>query len=421
MISIPNDSSNKTNCELVNFELESRLEEAIRKNNELQLRLEEAEETLNAIQNGEIDAVVTQGLEDSKIYTLEGADYLYRGLVQEMSEGVLTLTSDGTIFYSNAQFASYIKIPLEQITGHRLADFILPEDMKTFQTIFNAGLEGNGTGEINIKSVDGTIIPTIITIKTMKDFIYAVITDISEHKHHEELKKAQKELEESEIKYRSIINNLQDAYIRSDREGKIIMASPSAARMFKFNSPEEMIDKSVQSFYKNPDDRKFMLEELKNYGKIENNEFEGLRKDGTTFFASQNVQYHYYNQQINGTETSIHDITERKKAEEEILMRRRLLSAINKVFKESLEFETENEVIQKCLEVAENLTESKFGFYGEVTNEHLDICALSAFDSEIDEMARNSQFLKIMELSYDWETFLEEKSQIVNNPISGPD
>ena len=207
----------------------------------------------------------------------------------------------------------------------------------------------------------------------------------------------------------------------SDREGKIIMASPSAARMFKFNSPEEMIDKSVQSFYKNPDDRKFMLEELKNYGKIENNEFLGLRKDGTTFFASQNVQYHYYNQQINGTETSIHDITERKKAEEEILMRRRLLSAINKVFKESLEFETENEVIQKCLEVAENLTESKFGFYGEVTNEHLDICALSAFDSEIDEMARNSQFLKIMELSYDWETFLEEKSQIVNNPISGPD
>ena len=291
MISIPDDSTNKTNCELVNFELESRLEEAIRKNNELQLRLEEAEETLNAIQNGEIDAVVTQGLEDSKIYTLEGADYLYRGLVQEMNEGVLTLTSDGTIFYSNAQFASYIKMPLEQITGHRLADFILPEDMKTFQTIFNDGLEGNGTGEINIKSVDGTIIPTIITIKTLRDFIYAVITDISEHKHHEELKKAKNELEESEIKYRGIINNLQYAYIRSDREGKITMASPSAARMFKFNSPEEMIGKSVLSFYKNPDDRKYLLEELKKNDKIENNEFEGLRKDCTTFFASQNVQY----------------------------------------------------------------------------------------------------------------------------------
>ncbi len=199
MISIPDDSTNKTNCELVNFELESRLEEAIRKNNELQLRLEEAEETLNAIQNGEIDAVVTQGLEDSKIYTLEGADYLYRGLVQEMNEGVLTLTSDGTIFYSNAQFASYIKMPLEQITGHRLADFILPEDMKTFQTIFNDGLEGNGTGEINIKSVDGTIIPTIITIKTLRDFIYAVITDISEHKHHEELKKAKKNWKKAKL------------------------------------------------------------------------------------------------------------------------------------------------------------------------------------------------------------------------------
>ncbi len=196
-------------------------------------------------------------------------------------------------------------------------------------------------------------------------------------------------MEESEIKYRGIINNLQYAYIRSDREGKITMASPSAARMFKFNSPEEMIGKSVLSFYKNPDDRKYLLEELKKNDKIENNEFVGLRKDCTTFFASQNVQYHYYNQQINGTETSIHDITERKKAEEEILMRRRLLSAINKFFKESLEFETENEVIQKCLEVVENLTGSEFGFYGEITNGNLDICALSVPNTEINEITRN--------------------------------
>ena len=48
----------------------------IKENFELQSRLDEAEETLNAIQNGEIDAIVTpQGSDGPKVYTLESADY----------------------------------------------------------------------------------------------------------------------------------------------------------------------------------------------------------------------------------------------------------------------------------------------------------------------------------------------------------
>ena len=70
----------------------------------LQSRLEEAEETLFAIQNGEIDAIKTpQGSDGPKVYTLESADSLYRNLVQEMNEGVATLTIDGTIIYGNSQ------------------------------------------------------------------------------------------------------------------------------------------------------------------------------------------------------------------------------------------------------------------------------------------------------------------------------
>ena len=178
--------NNKTNDELV------------KEINELQLRLQEAEDTLTAIQNGEIDAIVTQGPRNPTVYTLKGADYLYRGLIQEMSEGVATLTSDCTIFYSNAQLSSLIQMPLEQISGQKLTDFILPKDLETFQSIFQAGLSGNGTGEITIRSVDGTLIPVMVSIKTLKDLgIYAVITNLSEHKHHEELKKAQNELKKS--------------------------------------------------------------------------------------------------------------------------------------------------------------------------------------------------------------------------------
>jgi two-component system, chemotaxis family, sensor kinase Cph1 len=120
-----------------------------------------------------------------------------------------------------------------------------------------------------------------------------------------------------EESYRSILENIQDAYIRADKDGNIIMASPSAARMYRFDSPQEMIGIPALSLYKNPEDRESMLEELKKHGKVDDYESEALRKDGTSFTVSLNSQFHYDEQgQIQGTEAFVRDITERKKTEE---------------------------------------------------------------------------------------------------------
>ena len=289
--------------------------------------MDEAEETLNAIQNGEIDAIVTpQGVDGPQVYTLESADYLYRNLVQEMNEGVATLTYDGTIFYSNAQLASMLQIPLEKFTGQKLNNFILPKDLETYHAIFEKGFETRSSGEISIQSVDGTIIPVHISVNSLKDLkgVYIVITDLSEQKHHEELKiihnrlnKSLDAMQESEKRYKNIINNLQDAYMQADNNGNISIASPSAASMYHYETPEEMIGVPSIKFYKNPEDRKYVLNELEKKGKLENNEIEAVRKDGTCFFASQNAQFRYNDQgQKIGTETLVRDITERRIAAE---------------------------------------------------------------------------------------------------------
>ena len=302
-------------------------EELIKENFELQSRLDEAEETLNAIQNGEIDAIVTpQGVDGPQVYTLESADYLYRNLVQEMNEGVATLTYDGTIFYSNAQLAAMLQIPLEKFTGQKLNSFILPKDLETYHDIFEKGFENRSSGEISIQSVDGTIMPVHVSINSLKDLkgVYIVITDLSEQKHHEELKivynrlnKSLDAMQESEKRYKNILNNLQDAYMQADNEGNIIIASPSAASMYHYDTPEEMIGIPSIKFYKHPEVREYVLNELKKNGKLENNETEALRKDGTWFYASQNAQIRYddHGHKI-GTETLVRDITERKIAAE---------------------------------------------------------------------------------------------------------
>jgi PAS domain S-box-containing protein len=132
-------------------------------------------------------------------------------------------------------------------------------------------------------------------------------------------KLALEKVEVSEKKYRRIVENVIDAYFGGDREGKIIMASPSAANMFGYGSPDEMIGIHVSNLYKNPEDRQNVLSKINKHGKLENFEVEGLKKDGVSFWVSMNAQYHYDDHgQIQGTESFLRDITQIKKTEKNL-------------------------------------------------------------------------------------------------------
>ena len=153
------------------------------------------------------------------------------------------------------------------------------------------------------------------------------IIELTFYKHQLESK-----LKNNEAKYRSILENVLDAYIRTDTEGRIIMASPSAARMYRFDSIKEMIGSSAFSLYKYPEDRQKLLEELEKDGKAKNEEGTSLRKDGTTFWVSTNAQYYYDKKgRIQGTEAFIRDITESKNTKERINKLYRLYATLSQI------------------------------------------------------------------------------------------
>src|SRR5437588_7770713 len=91
---------------------------------ELRARLAEAEETLAAIRNGEVDAVVVSGAKGEQVFTLQSAEKPYRLLMEAMNEGALTVQPDGTILYCNARFGEMVKTPVEQVIGASLFLFI---------------------------------------------------------------------------------------------------------------------------------------------------------------------------------------------------------------------------------------------------------------------------------------------------------
>ncbi len=124
----------------------------------VRVRLAEAEDTLRAIRQGEIDALVVEGPEGNRIYTLQGADEPYRMLVEEMHEGAVVLTSRGDILYANARFAVFAGEPLEFVVGTCFSRFLRPSDRGEFGSLLRSGsgwrrctLIGSGSGELDVR------------------------------------------------------------------------------------------------------------------------------------------------------------------------------------------------------------------------------------------------------------------------------
>jgi len=102
---------------------------------ELRRRLQEAEDTISAIRDGHVEALVVTTPAGERIYALRGADQPYRLIVEQMREGALTLSADGTILYCNQRFAELMARPSERIAGQSFATFIHADDLPTLQRV----------------------------------------------------------------------------------------------------------------------------------------------------------------------------------------------------------------------------------------------------------------------------------------------
>ena len=118
-------------------------------------------------------------------------------------------------------------------------------------------------------------------------------------------------------------------------------------------------------------------------------------------------------------------ITDRRRAEDRVLRQSAVLNAINKVFREALTCETEEQIARKCHAVAKDLTGSKFGFIGELNEAgRFDTIALSDVGLKACKMPASeaSVIIKDMEIRGIWgRVFKDEQSLIVNDPFSHPD
>ncbi len=154
----------------------------------MRARLREAEETLDAIRYGRVDALVVSKNDEDKVFTLRGAEHTYRMMVEAMNEGVITLAIDGTILYCNRCFSDMLKLPLAEIPGKALQTFVAPANITTINGMLD-GTESN-KAEIWLLDAHGAKLPVflspkILRIKDEPTVIYMVAMDLTSHKQYE--------------------------------------------------------------------------------------------------------------------------------------------------------------------------------------------------------------------------------------------
>src|ERR1700733_5938990 len=118
-------------------------------NTELRARLERAEESMREILSGESDALFVQGVEGgAQLFALTGADQSYRTLIENMSEGALTLTPEGLILYANRRFAQMLGTPLEKVIGSEIHTWFAPESRQVLQMLLQKDAVANRSEEL---------------------------------------------------------------------------------------------------------------------------------------------------------------------------------------------------------------------------------------------------------------------------------
>src|ERR1051326_497990 len=184
---------------------------------ELRRRLEEAEETLRAIREGEVDALVVDGPQGEVVYTVTSADYPYRLMIDEMNEGAVSVSPDSFILYSNRNFAGILGLDGNKTSGIPFGDFIVPEMRERFLQDLQQAREQSVRREYTLSPGNGRVVPVLMSFAKLQpqtNSIGIVVTDLT----------AQKTLEE---KLRQAKNGLEEQVAERTKELRV-----SEARLF---------------------------------------------------------------------------------------------------------------------------------------------------------------------------------------------
>lgn len=241
---------------------------------------------------------------------------LFQTLAEVSPVGIFRTRPDGYTTYVNPKWCELSGLKFDEAIGNDWLRAVHPEDRNAlnvkWETDSNEGVKSiaeyrfiKPNGEI--VWVLGNAVPEMENDE-ISGYI-GTITDITE------IKKINKELLSSELRYRGIFENSQVGIYQTTPAGEILQANPALLNMLGYNSIKELSNRNIEK-----DDvflnktRVNFINTIEKYGFVKDFESEWLKSNGETLIIRENAhavkdakgKTKYY-------EGFVVDITERKK------------------------------------------------------------------------------------------------------------
>jgi len=242
--------------------------------------------------------------------------------IAEMGDdGIIVFDEDSRIEFANQMASEIMGLPKDHILGREFFSLIGKPDEEFLEEMV---MRGEGLGEkvcteMSLHTPQGWVKASEVCIAPTRSEdgrikTYAYIRDITERK------KFEKELKESEEKFRNLFERVRHGLFISTKEGHFLDCNQAMWGLLGYQDKEEFLKIDIlKDLYVNPEDRKTFMEQVENLGFIKDFEVEFKKKKGEriTVLLTATAKRDETGTII-GYEGLNIDITDRKKMEREL-------------------------------------------------------------------------------------------------------
>ena len=254
---------------------------------------------------------------------LRASEERFRAIVGNSPTLVFLKDTEGRYLHVNRQFERAFHITREQVVGKTDEAIFMPEQAAAFRANDLKVLQAGVSLEFEEVAMhdDGphTCIVSKFPLYGGDGKPYAlcgITTDITQRKRTEDA------LRQSEERYRSIFENAVEGIFQTSIDGKYLAVNPALARMYGYDSPDDMIatiTDIASQLYVDPGRRDELIRLIESQGEVTGFETMVYRKDGSIIWISENVRTRRDQAGVLvGYEGTVEHVTERKLAEERL-------------------------------------------------------------------------------------------------------
>ncbi|MBI5739396.1 MAG: PAS domain S-box protein [Nitrospirae bacterium] len=300
-----------------------------------------------------------------------------RNFLNTAAIGLVRVSRDLHYLSVNAAYGTLVGRPVDQIVGRTIGEVLGEPALENIRPYIERALRGERIEcemELRIEATRARWIHVIYSpdhddAGAVIGFVGS-IADVTERKQAEEARR------ESDRRVREILASITSGYQVIDRHGRYTEFNDPAQKMIAAGGrdPDALLGQHVLEAFPDTRDLAGTHALLRTLTERVPTEAENFYEAWHRWFAVRN-----YPTPDGGVAMFFDDITERKLAEDEIKRRNAVQNGINRIFKEALTCDTEEQLGRACLAVAEEITQSRFGFIDELNpaTGRLDVLAIS--------------------------------------------